>query len=155
MQRSKITALPQKTPCVPAGTVRIYTYTGPRVPRRTGAHGLPRSRFPRPPCPAPGFGLPFSDAQGSILQLSVTIFVILMCLCRSGWHPYWISLRAECIFEYPKTKYMTLGPKFFFCNKMITARRPMDLFEIWDLILKAGIEIYNLAVSKHDLKPFF
>ena len=105
----------------------VYTYTGPRVPRRTGAHGLPRSRFPRPPCPAPGFELPFSDAQGSILQLSVTIFMILMCLCRSRWHRYWISLRAECIFEYPKAKYMTLGPKFFFCNKMITAPRRKHL----------------------------
>ena len=48
---------------------------------------------------------------------------------------------------------MTLGPKFFFCNKMTTARRPMDLFEIWKRIQEAGIEIYNLAVSKHDLKP--
>ena len=54
-----------------------------------------------------------------------------------------------------KTWYMILAPKFFFCNKMTTARRPMDLFEIWDQIQKAGIEIYNLAVSKHDLKPFF
>ena len=54
---------------------------------------------------------------------------------------------------YPKTQNLTLGPKFFFCNKMTTARRPMDVFEIWDLILEAGIEIYNLAVSKHDLKP--
>ena len=55
---------------------------------------------------------------------------------------------------YPKTQYLTLGPKFFFCNKMTTARRPMDLFEIWDLIPEAGIEIYNLAVSNQDLKHF-
>ena len=36
---------------------------------------------------------------------------------------------------------------------MTTARRPMDLFEIWIRILKAGVEIYNLTASKHDLKP--
>ena len=28
----------------------------------------------------------------------------------------------------------------------------MDLFEIWTRIRKAGVEIYNLPVSKHDLK---
>ncbi len=38
------------------------------------------------------------------------------------------------------------------CNQMTTARRPTDLFEIWDLILEAGIETYNLSVPKHDLK---
>ena len=36
---------------------------------------------------------------------------------------------------------------------MITARRPVDLFEICNRIQEAGIEIYNLAVSNHDLKP--
>ena len=56
--------------------------------------------------------------------------------------------------RYPKTQYLTLGPKFFFCNKMTTARRPMDLFEIWDLIPEALVEIYNLAASNQDLKHF-
>ena len=39
----------------------------------------------------------------------------------------------ECIFEAPKTKYMTLGPKFFFSHKMTTARRPMTFLksETW------------------------
>ena len=55
---------------------------------------------------------------------------------------------------YPKTQYLTLGPKFFLCNKMTTARRPMDLFEIWDLIPEALVEIYNLAASNQDLKHF-
>ena len=50
---------------------------------------------------------------------------------------------------------LTLGPKLVSCNKTTTARRPMDLFEIWKLILEAGVEIYNPQVSKHDLKRFW
>ena len=65
----------------------------------------------------------------------------------------WFCSLAQRWYALPKKQYLTVGPKFFFCNKMITARRPMDLFEIWDLIPAAGIETYNLAVSKHDLKP--
>ena len=49
--------------------------------------------------------------------------------CELVWTTAALDL-TECIFENPKTKYTTLGPKFFYSNKMTTARRPMDLFEI-------------------------
>ena len=49
---------------------------------------------------------------------------------------------------------MTLGPKFFFSNKMAITRRPRNHFEFQALIQKALDEIYNLAGSNQDLKQF-
>ena len=48
---------------------------------------------------------------------------------------------------------MTLGPKFFFCNKMITARRRKHL-NPWFLAESAAFYLYFLIlVSDHDLNP--
>ena len=48
---------------------------------------------------------------------------------------------------------MTLGPKFFFCNKMITAPRRKHLNPYF-LAESAAFYLYFLIpVSDHDLKP--
>ena len=48
---------------------------------------------------------------------------------------------------------MTLGPKFFFCNKMITARRRKHIHPRF-LAESAAFYLYFLIpVSDHDLKP--
>ena len=48
---------------------------------------------------------------------------------------------------------MTLGPKFFSCNKMTITRRTKHLRIFLELSRKALDVCYNLALSKHDLKP--
>ena len=52
-----------------------------------------------------------------------------------------------------QTQYMTLGPKFFSCNKMTITRRIKHLRTFQELSRKALDVYYNLALSKHDLKP--
>ena len=49
---------------------------------------------------------------------------------------------------------MTLGPKFFSCNKMTITRRTKHLRQFYELSRKALIEYYNLTVSKHGLKHY-
>ena len=49
---------------------------------------------------------------------------------------------------------MTLGPKFLCCSKMAVTRRRSKLWCCKAHQSKALDEIYNLAVSKRDLKHF-
>ena len=48
---------------------------------------------------------------------------------------------------------MTLGPKLFSCSKMAVTRRRSKLWSRTAHQSKALDDIYNLAVSKRDLKP--
>ena len=48
---------------------------------------------------------------------------------------------------------MTLGPKFFSCNKMTITRRTKHLRKMLELPQKALNVYYAVALSKHDLKP--
>ena len=52
-----------------------------------------------------------------------------------------------------KKKKMTLGPKFFSCNKMTITRRSRHLRQFKELSRKALDVYYVVALSKHDLKP--
>ena len=47
---------------------------------------------------------------------------------------------------------MTLGPKFFSCNKMTITRRTKHLRFFKELPRKALDVYYAVALSKHDLK---
>ena len=49
---------------------------------------------------------------------------------------------------------MTLGPKFFYCNKMAVTRRSMHPRKRKALILKALVETHLSSYSKRDLKQF-
>ena len=52
------------------------------------------------------------------------------------------------------TSYMTLGPKFFSCNKMTVTRRARHLRKRKALILEALVETHLSSYSKRDLKQF-
>ena len=49
-----------------------------------------------------------------------------------------------------QTQYMTLGPKFFSCNKMTITRRTRHLRKGEALILKALVEMYLSSYSKRE-----
>ena len=49
---------------------------------------------------------------------------------------------------------MTLGPKFFSCNKMAITRRTRHLRKRKALILEALVETHLSSYSKRDLKQF-
>ena len=54
----------------------------------------------------------------------------------------------------PSTNYMTLGPKFFSCNKMAITRRTKHLIKRRALILEALVETHLSSYSKRDLKQY-
>ena len=49
---------------------------------------------------------------------------------------------------------MTLGPKFFSCNKMAVTRRTKHLIKRKALIFEALVETHLSSYSKRDLKQF-
>ena len=74
-----------------------------------------------------------------------------MRLLEGDYHCTTISWAFQRV---TKTLYMTLGPKFFSCNKMTIARRTMQRRKLKALILKALVETHLSSFSKRDLKQF-
>ena len=69
-----------------------------------------------------------------------------MRLLEGDYHYTTISWAFQRV---TKTLYMTLGPKFFSCNKMAITLRNRKA-----LILKALVETHLSSYAKRDLKQF-
>ena len=72
-----------------------------------------------------------------------------MRLLEGDYHYTTISWAFQRV---TKTLYMTLGPKFFSCNKMAVTRRTKHLRKRKALIFEALVETHLSSYSKRDLK---